>query len=241
MTEDPSIRVEARALSLGYGGRIVLRDVNVCLRAGEFWFLLGNNGHGKSTLVHALLGLLRPIGGELRMHPELRDRSRVGFVPQRCEISPALPTTVREFIRLGLTGLSLDAGEIRRRCLEAAELVGLAGRLTESYWHLSGGLRQRALLARALARRPALLLLDEPTNALDPTGESDLLDALVELNRSRRITMVLVTHDLAMAARFASHVALFRDGTIAAGPREDRLTPSELRATFGAEVAGAFS
>jgi ABC-type cobalamin/Fe3+-siderophores transport system ATPase subunit len=97
---------------------------------------------------------------------------------------------------------------------------------------LSGGERQRALLARALVRRPTLLLLDEPTNNLDPGAEDALLHLLAELNRTERLTAVVVTHDLALAAHHATHVALVADGTVIAGPRADVLTAGALRQVF---------
>jgi len=236
MTTDATSIIEAEALALGYDRRRVLEGVTLRVGAGEFWFLLGRNGSGKSTLLRAIVGTLAPLAGTLRLHPALATRERLGFVPQRLELNPALPTTVREFVLLGTVGLRLARSEERERLAWALERAGLAGMERRDYRALSGGERQRALVARALVRRPTLLLLDEPTNNLDPGAEDALLHLLAELNRTEGLTLVVVTHDLALAAHHATHVALAADGTVVAGPRRDVLTPAALGRAFGLDV-----
>jgi ABC-type Mn2+/Zn2+ transport system ATPase subunit len=223
--------VEATDVALGYGRRRVLEQVDWCIRAGEYWFVLGPNGEGKSTLVRALLGLLPPQAGRLVRHAELADRSGVSFVPQRCELNPALPTTVREFVGQGFVGLSLPRGERERRLADALERVSLPGSARWSFWSLSGGQRQRALLARALVREPRLLVLDEPASGLDVTSEELLMQTLARLHDGG-LTLVLVTHDLAMAARFATHVALVHGGRVQVGLRAEVLTGPRLSAAY---------
>lgn len=210
--------VRARGLVLGYGERAIVRGVSLELRAGEFWCLLGANGSGKTTFVHALLGILAPLAGTLELDPERAAHSRIGFVPQRCEANPALPTTVREFVLLGLVGTGVrGATERRARLAAALARMGLAGLATHDYWALSGGQRQRALVARALIREPSILILDEPMNHLDDRGEESLLRDLTSLHRDAGLTLIFVTHDAALAERHASHVAYFRDGAVVAG------------------------
>src|SRR5512139_2311804 len=149
MTDGESI-LQSTGLTLGYGRRTILRDVNLQVHPGELWFFLGPNGHGKSTFLHAVLGLLQPKAGRLWLHPERARRDRVGFVPQRCDLNPSLPTTVQEFVLLGLVGLRAPAEDRSQRLVWALEKVGLGGLGTRDYWSLSGGQRQRALVARAL-------------------------------------------------------------------------------------------
>jgi ABC-type Mn2+/Zn2+ transport system ATPase subunit len=212
--------LEARRLTLAYDGRAVLANVDLTVRRGEFWFVLGRNGSGKSTLLRAIVGTLPPRAGALVLHPELARRERMGYVPQRCDLSPALPTTVREFVLLGLVGSRARRGDERDRLEWALARAGLAGMARRDYWSLSGGERQRALLARALVRRPSFLVLDEPTTHLDPEAEAALSALLADLNREERLTLLVVTHDVDLAARHATHVALVEAGTVRAGPRD---------------------
>ncbi len=225
--------LEARGLCLGYGSGLILEAVNLSIKEGEFWFLLGQNGTGKSTLVKAILGLLQSLGGVIRLHADLGDRRQVGFVPQQPEINPTLPTTVREFVTLGLVGIHSRPRDTAQRLSWALERVGLIGMERHDYWSLSSGQRQRVLVARALARRPRLLVMDEPTAGLDPTAESTLMVYLDTLNRVEGLTIVCVSHNLATAGRHASHIALFHAGKIVSGSREEVLTQENLQQVYG--------
>lgn len=214
MSGPSDILLEATDLCVGYGNRLVLRDVSLAIRRGEFWFVLGSNGSGKTTFLQTVLGEVSPASGRIELRAGRGGRERLGFVPQRCEINPALPTTVREFVALGLVGT--DAlSERDARVREGLARVGLAGLERTDYWALSGGQRQRALLARALVREPELLILDEPMNHLDPEAEANVLDDLVRMNREQGLTVLLVTHDLAIAAAHGTHIARFADGAVA--------------------------
>jgi ABC-type Mn2+/Zn2+ transport system ATPase subunit len=220
-------------LCLGYGAERILADVNLAVCRGESWFLLGKNGAGKTTFLKAVLGQISPQAGSLRLDAALASRERLGVVPQRCDLNPSLPTTVREFVTLGFVGLHLERRERQERLAWALDEAALAERRTAQYWALSGGMRQRALVARALVRRPELLILDEPTNGLDPANEEALLELFARLNRRDRTTVLFVTHDADVAARYASHVALFHAGRVVAGPRADTLKPESLRRIYG--------
>jgi ABC-type Mn2+/Zn2+ transport system ATPase subunit len=231
---EPLLR--AAGLALGYSGAPVVEGVELELRPGEEWFVIGPNGSGKTTLVRAVLGLLPPLRGELRLHPEVADRTQVGYVPQRCDWNPALPTTVREFVRLGLVGTRAGRAERAERLRWALARVGLEGRERVDFRALSGGQRQRALVARALVRRPRLLILDEPTEELDVVSEASLLDTLEELVREEGAALLFVTHELELAARRATHVALCGDGHVRAGTRAEVLGEGALERVFGARV-----
>ncbi len=225
--------LSARRLYLGYGDTVVLRDVDLAIASGQFWFFLGPNGSGKTTLLRALLGTLAPRSGGLDVHPPLRDRRAIGFVPQRSAPNPILPTTVREFVALGLVGARLDRARSRTHLEWALEHTGLAGLERQSYWALSGGQRQRALVARALVRRPQLLILDEPTNHLDFLIEEAILDLLSELRRTHGTAIVFVTHALHLATRHATHVALFHAGTVEGGSAETLLHSRRIEHLYG--------
>jgi ABC-type Mn2+/Zn2+ transport system ATPase subunit len=228
--------ISVRGLALGYRRRTVLTGVDLAVRSGEFWFLLGPNGTGKTTLLRTLLGLVPPLRGELELSPELARRDRLGFVPQRCELNPALSTRVREFVSLGFVGTRIPAAQRRENLRWALLHSGLEGLERADYWSLSGGQRQRALVARALVRRPGVILLDEPVGGLDVASEEVLLRELSHLNRDHRVTILFVTHRLAIAARYGTHVALFHAGTVAAGPREAVLRREAIERVFGLSV-----
>jgi len=224
--------ISLRGVSLGYRGREVLRDVELDLSAGDFWCFLGPNGEGKTTLVKALLGALRPRRGRLTRQREMFRAGKVSYVPQRLELSPALPMTVREFVLTGLAGIRGDRESCQRRLDRILQLVGLTKLARQSVWTLSGGQRQRSLVARALIRDPSLLIVDEPTTGLDAASSTAVIQILSELHARFRVSIVLVTHDLDLAARLATHVAFFRQGRVAAGRVEELLTAEQLEQTF---------
>jgi zinc transport system ATP-binding protein len=232
---EPVIRTHE--LSLGYGSRMVLANVNAAFNAGEFWFLLGPNGEGKSTFLMSILGVLAPKAGTVKLRHDLASRERIGFVPQRCDLNPALPTTLCEFVSLGLVGIRASSAERRNRISWALENVGLQALADKNYWSLSGGQRQRTLVARALVRKPLLLIADEPTNGLDPSAEHSLMQSLLELNRRERLTVLFVTHDLSLAASYSTHVALFHDGTVQAGRSDQILTSQNMMTTYGVDIS----
>lgn len=223
----------AADLALGYGAQRVLSGVSLEVRRGESWFLLGRNGAGKTSFLKAVLGLLPPQAGVLRLDPVLAARDRIGVVPQRCDLNPSLPTTVREFVSLGLVGVEATRPERAERLRWALAETDLTPRRDAQYWELSGGMRQRALVARALIRRPNLLILDEPTNGLDPATEGALLQLFAHLVERDHTTLLFITHDLGVAARHATHVALFHDGRVIAGRRDQMLDSDKLQRVYG--------
>jgi ABC-type Mn2+/Zn2+ transport system ATPase subunit len=157
----------------------------------------------------------------------------LAFVPQRCDLSPALPVTVREFVDLGLVGIRLPRISRRERVASALERVGFEGVERKDYWALSGGQRQRVLVARALVRRPVFLVLDEPTTNLDLDAEETFLRSIDDLNREEGVTILFVTHRVRIAPEHSTHVALFGGGRVQAGPSSQILTPLALAGTFG--------
>lgn len=230
------VLVKATGLSLGYAQRTVLHDINLEVRSGEFWFCLGLNGVGKTTLLRALLGTHRPQTGQLWLHPHLAGRQRVGFVPQRCELNPTLSTTVREFVLLGTVGTPQRRQERHAHLQWALARVGLEGMARRDYWSLSGGQQQRALVARTLIRRPRLLLLDEPTSGLDPPATEAFLQCLALLNQQEEVTLFCVTHDLTLAVRYATHLVLLSSGRAVAGSAHEVLTRHNLTSVYGANI-----
>jgi ABC-type Mn2+/Zn2+ transport system ATPase subunit len=233
--ETESVLIRADNLELGYPGRAVIRGMNLCIRSGEFWFLIGPNGEGKTTVVKSVLGMLPPRSGEFWLNPRFDGRKGIGFVPQRSDPNPSLPTTVKEFVRLGLVGLPRQ--DPADDPLEwALDKVGLGGFRDRDYWSLSGGQKQRVLVARALVRRPILLVADEPTNGMDLPTKEGFMRSLSRLNREDGVTVLFVTHEIELAAEFATHVALFHGGRVRAGPAPDILRSEILREAYETPV-----
>jgi ABC-type Mn2+/Zn2+ transport system ATPase subunit len=237
MTTTADVLIRAEGLELGYGGAPVLHGIDLEIRAGEHWFLVGPNGAGKSTFVRALFDLVAVTAGRLWVDPVRVARERLGFVPQRWSLNPSLPTTVGELVELGLVGIRLDAATRKLRVVQALDEVALAGRARDEFWTLSGGQRQRVLLARALVRDPAVLVLDEPETGLDLAAEQRLLDLLRDVRRAHAATVLHVSHDLASVRRYATHVALFADGTVVSGPAAAVLTRANLEHAYGVGLA----
>ena len=232
---------ELTAVRLGYTGTPVLDRVTLAIKPGQFWCFLGPNGEGKTTLIKAILGALRPKSGRLYRDPRIFARGQVSYVPQRLELNPVLPTSVREFILTGLAGISASASQRRKRLDQVLEMVGLRAARHRNYWTLSGGQKQRALLARALIRDPRVLIIDEPTAGLDLAAAETLLTVLANMHKSFGVTIVLVTHDLHIATRHATHAALFRGGGVVAGELNEVFTSEQLEQTFGLPVSVGIS
>ncbi|MGH9360653.1 MAG: ABC transporter ATP-binding protein [Thermoanaerobaculia bacterium] len=229
-TQPPRIELRALTKLLPSGGRTltILDHIDLAVAPGEFVAVLGPSGSGKSTLLALMAGLDRPTSGEVRIdgapiHELSEDqlallrREKVGFVFQSFQLLGNL--TARENVLLPLELLArADAG---RRVDELLAAVGLAERGHHYPSQLSGGEQQRVALARAFAARPAILLADEPTGNLDGATGRRVLEVLVELWRAGGSTLVLVTHDPAVAA-LASRLVHLRDGRI---EREEVVAP----------------
>ena len=233
--------VRLNGVSLRYGRRTVLESVSLSISRGEFWAVVGPNGAGKSTLVSTILGTSRPFRGEVSRSRALEGRRRIGLVPQRCDIKRTLPTTVREFVSLGLVGIRADPQDRRKRLEWALSRSGLSAYASRDYWSLSGGQRQRVLVARALVRRPVLLLLDEPTSGLDVHATEELLDCLAELHHSQeRPAIVFVTHQLTLALRHCTSFALCGDQRVLSGDAMTTLRSDNLERAYGVPFSVSF-
>ena len=225
------LAAELSGVSFGYRpGQRVLEDVDLVLGEGEFVAVAGPNGGGKTTLVRILLGLERPSEGRASLYGEAAHRfSRrrtLGYLAQRSELGGDAPTTVREVVSAGRLASGLF-GPMRRRdrelVAEAIERVGLATRADVPVRTLSGGMQQRAFIAKALAGGPSLLVLDEPTTGVDAESQESLAALLDQLHSDLGVTIVYVSHEFGAVERFVQRIVLVRrtivfDGAPAALP-----------------------
>ncbi len=234
--------IELRNVCKRFGDLVVLDGVDFTVRQGETVALLGPSGVGKSVLLKHINGLLHPDSGEvfvdglavqhLRRNQLAELRSRIGYVFQNGALFDS--ENVYENVKLGITDevCSRDEEFCENRVIQCLELVNLSPDVMDKYpSELSGGMRKRVGIARAIAGQPTYLLYDEPTSGLDPVN-SDIIDSLVEkLQRELGVTSVMVTHDVRGAFRVANRVALLTDGKIRAMG-----TPEELKASRDAAV-----
>lgn len=225
----------ARGLAVGHR-QPVLSGIELSLCAGEWWFLLGRSGSGKTTLLHTLAQLLPALRGSVTWEGDGERRTALGFVPQEPPAAPSLPMQLSEFVALGTAGMSLAAREVAQRTSAALVQLGLGERGGQQFAELSLGQRRRALVARALVRKPRLMLLDEPTASLDPGTAQQLAADLDALRTQHGLCLVLGCHDLELARKFATHVALVDGGGVANGAAAALFGSGRIERALGLEA-----
>ncbi len=227
-TEAPAVTEPAalaEGLSFSYGERTAIDGLTLTVPRGSLFGLLGPNGSGKSTLLSLLAGLQSPDSGSVRVFghaPSPEVRSRIGFLFQETSLDPLM--TVGETLSLHGRLYALPVPLLRRRLDELLATMGLADRARSLVRSLSGGMRRRLELARALLPGPELLLLDEPTTGLDPDSEQALWSHLLQIN-SEGVTILLATNNVLESERYCQTVAFIHDGQLVA-----QGSPSALKA-----------
>lgn len=228
-------------LSLGYDAKIILRDLSFSVHAGDYLCIVGENGSGKSTLMKTILGLQAPIRGEVLTGDGLKP-NEIGYLPQQTVVQKDFPASVREIVLSGCQGRCglrpFYNREEKRIASQAMEKMGISELEKRCYRELSGGQQQRVLLARALCATRKVLLLDEPVSGLDPRVTAEMYRLIEGLNREDRITIIMISHDVAAAVSYASHI-LHIGKTVFFGTRQDYLQSESGRAFTGLEGGAA--
>jgi len=201
--------ITCNKLTIGYEGRKVLSGIDFSVCEGDYLCILGDNGSGKTTLMKTVLGLIPPISGSITFADGISPR-QIGYMPQQDVVQRDFPASVREIVlsgNLGRMGSRPFYGkEEKKRAADALSKLGISALTNRCYRELSGGQQQRVLLARALCATEKILLLDEPTAGLDPQATLELYKTLAALNHEHGITVIMISHDLAAAKMYASHI-----------------------------------
>lgn len=218
-------------LSIGYDNKPILSPINFCIEIKDYLVILGENGAGKSTLIKTLLGLIKPISGSVVLSSQL-DKTSIGYLPQQNVSQKDFPASVEEVV---LSGFLAHSGfrifytkKEREKAFENIKKMGLDGLEKKSFSELSGGQRQKVLLARALCAAKNVLLLDEPVSSLDPRSTDEMYQIITKLNNAN-MAIIMVSHDI-KSLEYANKV-LHLGQNIFFGTKEDYLK-TNLSHTF---------
>lgn len=241
-TPPPALSVAG--LTVAYGEKPAVFSVDMAVAQGTMTAIVGPNGAGKSTLLKAVLGLVKPLSGEVRLFglPLSRARDRVAYVPQRASVDWDFPARVIDVV---LMGLHRELGLLRRvrqehldRAQACLARVGMEDFASRQIGQLSGGQQQRVFLARALVQQADLYLLDEPFAGVDAATEKAIIAVLKELQAEGR-SIVVVHHDLSTVRAYFDHLFLINTRAIAAGPVAEVFTAENLQMAYGGRLGEA--
>jgi len=222
--------------TLGYGRRVVLKDLTFTIHEGDFLGLVGPNGSGKTTVLRALLGTHPPLSGTVIRAEGLR----FGYVPQRDQVDYDYPLTALDVVLMGRydrIGLGRrPSAQDRARAMTALEQVGIPELAAQHLRNLSGGQRQRTLIARALVGEPNVLVLDEPTNGMDLVSTTQILGLVRDLHERSGITVLMVSHALNEVANYVERIALVMNEAFRIGTVADIMNETVLSEMYGIPV-----
>lgn len=202
-------QIIVKNVSLGYDGKIFIDGLDFTVNKGDYLCIVGENGSGKSTLIKALVGLKKITDGKISVSGDLMP-NEIGYLPQSSKIQSDFPASVMEIVLSGFSGrLRLRPFYTKTEKQIASEKLkklGIMELSKKSFKELSGGQQQRVLLARALCSTSKILILDEPVTGLDPIIANDLYELIAKLNKEDELTVIMVSHDVHSAMKYASHI-----------------------------------
>lgn len=201
---------ECKDVTLGYENKVVAKNLNFKIDQGDYLCVVGENGTGKSTLIKTLLGLIKPLNGEVIANVQGKNHKGVGYLPQQTQAQKDFPASVWEVVLSGVLNNDhrcpfynkKDKAETEKN-MEKLNILDLKKRC---YRELSGGQQQRVLLARALCATDSVLILDEPVTGLDPAASMELYETIKDLNKKENVTIIMVSHDIKNALNYATHI-----------------------------------
>ena len=203
------VELECKNLTVGYDGKKVAENINFTVESGNYLYIVGENGSGKSTLMKTILGLIKPLGGSVTFGEDVK-QTEIGYIPQQTDAQKDFPASVYEIVLSGcLSGCGFRPFYSRKQketTKHNMQLLGIERLSKRCYRELSGGQQQRVLLARALCAAKKILLLDEPVAGLDPIVTQELYDIIDKLNKEQKMTIIMISHDITAAVKYATHV-----------------------------------
>lgn len=215
--------IDIKNLSLGYDGNIVLKNINLKIEENAFLCVVGPNGSGKSTLIKGILGLIKPISGTITFN-NLK-QNFIGYMPQETKVDSNFPASVLEIVLSGTLNKKSRSlfytKEDKKLAIKNLKILGIENLKNKHFSELSGGQRQKVLLARSLCATSKLLILDEPSNNLDSKSKKNLYDILTNLNKNYNITIIMITHDLDHNNLIGNKILSLREDDIFYGTTED--------------------
>ncbi len=208
-------------VSLGYDGKIIAKDISFSVSQGDYLCIVGENGAGKSTLMKTILGLRPPQKGKITIDESLHNA--VGYLPQQTA-QKDFPASVKEVVLSGFQNRKkfhpFYTGTEKKRARENLKKMGADDLIRKSFGELSGGQKQRVLLARSLCATEKMLLLDEPVSGLDPVATQEMYDLIERINKEEGVTVLMISHDVEAALRYATHV-LYLGKTVFFGTKDE--------------------
>ena len=201
---------ECKDVTLGYENKVVAKNLNFKIDQGDYLCVVGENGTGKSTLIKTLLGLIKPLNGEVIANVQGKNHKGVGYLPQQTQAQKDFPASVWEVVLSGVLNNDHRCPFYNKKNKAEAEKnmekLNILDLKKRCYRELSGGQQQRVLLARALCATDSVLILDEPVTGLDPAASMELYETIKDLNKKENVTIIMVSHDIKNALNYATHI-----------------------------------
>jgi zinc transport system ATP-binding protein len=222
--------INIKNLTIGYGSKIVLKEINLSIKNREIVTIVGPNGSGKTSLFKAIIGTVPLREGTVEVKPNIK----IGYVPQKLNIDKTLPITVKRFLSLGRK--SKDQAYI-----PASKITGVESLLEDQMSNLSGGEFQRVLLTNALINQPDILLLDEATQGLDQPGAAAFYRQIETVRRNSNCAILMISHDLHVVMSASDRVICINGHICCAGAPESVASSPEYKALFGSHIDGTLA
>ncbi|MBQ8293073.1 MAG: metal ABC transporter ATP-binding protein [Bacilli bacterium] len=221
--------IKTENLTIGYDNEIILKNVNINIKEGEFVCLIGDNGSGKSTLLKTMIGLNKPLSGKIIID----GKASIGYVPQTLQVQPDFPATVNEIVMSGclkkMKWRPFYTKKERELASKYMKMLQISQFKHRSFSELSGGQQQRVLIARALCATSKVLFLDEPFSALDRYATLKLYGVLHKINRDDNVTVVIISHDVETTLRHATRVVHINETIVFDGTKDEYMQSAFMK------------